>query len=69
MMQIYEPKPVIESFAIGGLRASLNSNERTLTLEMAYNGRVTIRYESVPDLVTFLDWAMRNRMEGETKCL
>lgn len=59
----YEPKPVREHYEICGYGVILDSNKQSVKIIMPYNGEVEIGYKSVPDLVQFLAWAMRTRME------
>lgn len=58
----YEPKPVHEEFRIGGNTVDLDSIDRTVTID-SDAGEITLPYESIPDLVQFLAWAMRERMD------
>lgn len=62
----YEPKPVSERYEIGGVSVILDSNKQSIRIRMPYSGEVEISYKSVPDLVQFLVWAMRTRMEVTT---
>lgn len=64
----YEPKPVKEAYVIGNLEITLNNDDRVLHFHsvrddsIAYNGKC-ISYDDIPDLVQFLAWAMRERMD------
>lgn len=64
----YEPKPVKEAYVIGNLEITLNNDDRVLHIHtalddsIAYNGKC-ISYDDIPDLVQFLAWAMRKRMD------
>lgn len=64
----YEPKPVKEAYVIGNLEITLNNDDRVLHIHtarddsIAYNGKC-ISYDDIPDLVQFLAWAMRERMD------
>lgn len=60
----YEPKPVSERYEIGGVSVILDSNKQSIRIRMPHSGEVEIGYKSVPDLVQFLVWAMRTRMEA-----
>ena len=57
----YEPKPVHEEYHVGNHTVSLDSITRSVTVD-GDDGEITIPYESIPDLVQFLAWAMRERM-------
>jgi hypothetical protein len=58
----YNPKPVHEEYRVGIHTVSLDSITRSVTVD-GDDGEITIPFESVPDLVQFLAWAMRERME------
>lgn len=58
----YEPKPVLEKFVVGHFGVELDNTDRLLTLS-SDAGDIVFEYESIPDLVQFLAWAMRTRME------
>lgn len=64
----YEPKPVKEAYVIGNLEITLNNDDRVLHIHtarddsIAYDGKC-ISYDDIPDLVQFLAWAMRERMD------
>lgn len=64
----YDPKPVKEAYVIGNLEITLNNDDRVLHIHtarddsIAYNGKC-ISYDDIPDLVQFLAWAMRKRMD------
>lgn len=57
----YNPKPVHEEYHVGNHTVSLDSITRSVTVD-GDDGEITIPFESVPDLVQFLAWAMRERM-------
>lgn len=58
----YDPKPTLERFRVSGNMIDMNSIDRSVTIygEM---GEIILEYESIPFLVQFLAWAMRERME------
>lgn len=58
----YEPKPIIERFKIGEFDVELDGEDRDVTIA-SDEDVIVISYDSVPDLVQFLAWAMRERME------
>lgn len=60
----YDPNPVLERYEIGGVQVDLNVKDQAVTIRMAYSGEVKLSFGSVPDLVQFLVWAMRERMEA-----
>ena len=57
----YNPKPVHEEYHVGNHTVSLDSITRSVTVD-GDDGEITLPYESIPDLVQFLAWAMRERM-------
>lgn len=58
----YEPKPTLERFRVSGNMIDMNSIDRSVTIS-GEMGEIILEYESIPDLVQFLAWAMRERME------
>ena len=62
MTTIYDPKPVVEKFKVGGFEVELDGISRIMTVT-GDGGNIMLEYESVPDLVQFIAWAMRKRME------
>ena len=58
----YEPKPVLEGYCIGCNLIELDGNDRSVTIT-GDEGGITMTYGEIPDLVQFLAWAMRERME------
>ena len=58
----YEPKPVIEQFSVGCDLIELDNKDRVVTIS-SDSGYIVFTYESIPDLVQFLAWAMRERMD------
>lgn len=58
----YEPKPVLEKYQVGENVMELDSVSRCVTIIGAI-GEIAMEYEQIPDLVQFLAWAMRERME------
>lgn len=62
MIPKYEPKPIVEKYVVGDACVVLDGSSRIVTIGSEY-GESTFAYDSVPDLVQFLAWAMRTRME------
>lgn len=63
----YNPKPVLERYCIGCNMIELDGNDRSVTITRD-EGKITMTYGEVPDLVQFLAWAMRERMQaGESE--
>jgi hypothetical protein len=58
----YEPKPVLEKYAVADFIVELDSKDRYVMVS-GDSGDIVFPYESVPELVQFLAWAMRERME------
>lgn len=64
----YEPKPIKEAFVIGDMGITLNHDSRVMYFDFAFDQAYKsidreIPYDKIPDLVQFLAWAMRTRME------
>lgn len=59
----YDPKPVFEQFQIGECIVELDRLTRIVTIGTKECGDIEIPYANIPDLVQFLAWAMRERME------
>lgn len=55
----YDPKPFKESYEIGNYTIELNNDDRLIEIA----GLIILSYEDIPDLVQFLAWAMRKRMD------
>lgn len=62
MTPIYEPKPVLERYVVGDYVVEMDSVDRTMLIS-GESGDTVLEYKDVPDLVCFLAWAMRTRME------
>lgn len=62
MMPKYEPKPREESYDIGILGVELDHVGRSVRIGNGFE-ETQIPFDLVPDLVQFLAWAMRTRME------
>lgn len=58
----YEPKPFKESYEIGDYAIELSNDDRLVTVS-SESGDIVLAYEDIPDLVQFLAWAMRERMD------
>lgn len=61
MIPKYEPKPVLERFVVGGCDIIMDTERREITISSC-GGEVLAAYDDIPDLVQFLAWAMRTRM-------
>lgn len=59
----YSPKPVKEAYELDGARITLHNDTKMLCVESKTAGGVGISYDSLPELVEFLAWVMRERME------
>lgn len=62
----YEAKAHREWFSIADLDIELNHTTRTMAIGNDLHP-ICIPFEEVPDLVQFLAWAMRTRMQEETE--
>ena len=62
----YEAKAHREWFSIAELDIELNHTTRTMAIGNDLHP-ICIQFEQVPDLVQFLAWAMRTRMQEETE--
>lgn len=62
MIPKYEPKPFKECYGIGDYSIELSNDDRLVTVS-SESGDIVLAYEDIPDLVQFLAWAMRTRME------
>lgn len=58
----YEPKAFREWYEVCGFNFEINHNAQKLVIEFGTEV-ICIPYEKIPDLVQFLVWAMRTRME------
>ena len=58
----YEPKPVLEKYQVGGNLVELDGVSKCIMIT-GCDGEITLAYEEIPDLVQFLAWAMRERMD------
>lgn len=58
----YNPKPVEETYEFGTMKVVLSNSLREAYVYDAEDKAVSIPYQSMPDLVQFLVWAMRERM-------
>lgn len=58
----YNPKPVHEKFIVGYSAVELDNEDRMVTIS-SDSGDIVLDFEIIPDLVQFLAWAMRERME------
>ena len=59
----YEPKPIEETYLICGMDITLDRGVAGMYIRTNDGAEMQIPYESVPELVQFLVWAMRERME------
>lgn len=62
MIPKYEPKPNREWYTVGELNLELNQCSKALGIEKE-GELIILDFADVPDLVQFLAWAMRTRME------
>lgn len=64
----YDPKPFIEEYNLGNFSARLYNAERFVAImsneKDVYGASIKIGFDNIPDLVQFLAWAMRTRMEA-----
>lgn len=58
----YDPKPVLEKFLVRDTMIELDNESQIVTL-MSDSGEIVMSYSDIPDLVQFLAWAMRKRMD------
>lgn len=58
----YEPKPVLERFVVGYCDIVIDAERREISISSC-GGEFLAAYDDIPDLVQFLAWAMRTRME------
>lgn len=59
----YSPKPSEETYRLPGMKVELCNEDGALIVHTDGDS-VCIPYENVPELVQFLVWAMRERMEA-----
>lgn len=55
----YEAKPVVETFSVSKCRIMLDHENRCVVID----DEIMLPYDRMPDIVQFLAWAMRTRME------
>ena len=58
----YEPKPVLERFVIGDCEITMNADIREISISSC-GVEFLASYDDIPQLVQFLAWAMRERMD------
>lgn len=58
----YEPKPFKEMYSVGDTSVELDNDDHLITMS-SESGDIVFAYEDIPDLVQFLAWAMRERMD------
>lgn len=63
VMPKYNPKPIEEVFSIGRTYITLDNSNGMVRFQTD-DGRMSIPYKCVSELVEFLAWAMRERMEA-----
>lgn len=61
MIPKYEPKPVMERFVVGGCGIIMDTERREISISSG-GGEILAAYEDIPNLVQFLAWAMRTRI-------
>lgn len=63
----YEPKPSVEEYNFEKFSVRLYNDERYVSImsneKNVYGASIKIGFDNIPDLVQFLAWAMRERME------
>lgn len=59
----YEAKPVAETFQVGEIKITLDHECGIVFID----DDIILPYGKVPDIVQFLAWAMRTRMQAETE--
>lgn len=62
-MTHYEAKPFVETFHVGEVKITLDHENRLVFIDED----IMLPYDQIPDIVQFLAWAMRTRMQEETK--
>lgn len=64
----YDPKPFIEEYNLGNFSVRMYNAERFVAImsneKDVYGASIKIGFDNIPDLVQFLAWAMRTRMEA-----
>ena len=55
----YDAKPVVETFDVNRCRIMLDHENRCVIID----DDIMLPYDKIPDIVQFLVWAMRTRME------
>lgn len=63
MIPKYEPKPTEETYQLGAFQVTLCHADQALIISPPTGISLLVDYNKVPDLVQFLAWAMRTRME------
>ena len=63
MIPKYEPKPTEESFQVGVFQVTLCHLDQAVIISPNGSNSLLVNYNEIPDLVQFLAWAMRTRME------
>lgn len=58
----YDPKPVLERFVIGDCEITMDADIREISISSC-GGEFLAAYDDIPQLVQFLAWAMRERMD------
>jgi predicted transcriptional regulator len=67
VIQKYNPKPVLERYCIGCNLIELDGYARSVRIT-GDEGEILMTYGEIPDLIQFLAWAMRERMQaGESE--
>lgn len=64
VMPKYNPKPIRETYQIGDIKIMLLNTEREMVVSREDEGATSIRYDSVPELMKFLEWVTRERLGG-----
>lgn len=63
MIPKYEPKPAEETFHLGTFRVTLCHHDQAVIISPPGDHSLLVNYNELPDIVQFLAWAMRTRME------
>lgn len=62
MIPKYEPKPTEETYQLGASQVTLCHADRALIISPTGGNSLLVDYNEVPELVQFLAWAMRTRL-------
>ena len=67
-LPVYNPKLISEEYddVGGGLSAAIDYEARLINLYDNYEAGITLSFDEIPNIVQFLAWFMRVKMEGES---